>query len=78
MVGFLGIEVVAARRLDPGDHLAEARKRQGKRTVEQEGIVLRRAPARRNFILNLNWQFFEEVPVLTRPSVAAFVGPSIR
>ncbi|MNT92670.1 hypothetical protein D3C72_2339910 [compost metagenome] len=64
MIGFLRVDIVAARRLDADHDIAEARQRQGKPAVEQEGIRLRRAPTSCHVLLNLFRKTFEEANVI--------------
>ncbi|MCL6708413.1 hypothetical protein M8R20_15535 [Pseudomonas sp. R2.Fl] len=64
MIAFLRIDVVATRRLDAEEHIAEAGERQGETTVDKERITFRSAPARGHIFLKFFRKRFKELYVI--------------
>ena len=73
MVSGLGINIVAAGRLDADGHVAEGEHRKMKGAIAEEGIGLRNVPARGDLFTDGIWQL-DEIFLVFRQAQLHVVG----
>ncbi len=66
VIAFFRINIIAARRLDTDQQVAEPGERQRESAIADIGISLRHTPTRADFILNLSRKRFQEILVSTQ------------